>query len=349
MKILIVKRDKLGDLILATSMMQWLRKALPEAQIDVLANDYNAWILQGNPNVDKVWAAPRVKHAGRVRPMAALATVKLLWQLRNEHYDWVLVGNGDESRRAIERGLWVKGKNTVAYCHDASQWPKLTHTLTPNSDQHESIALAKLAEPLGLSAPKTLPYPRYTLPEADAAFATKWLSEKGLAPQGYVALGLGARRSKRQPSTEQILGWAEQIHTRFGLKTVLMWPPGQRDNQLYPGDDETVQPILNAKSPHIIPFRGELNEALGLIWQARSSLMPDGGLMHFAATSPGGVVGFFAEIEVSPPPVRWAPKGPNVTWLIAPTMVSEIREELVLEALAQRIEFSTSNTPLQSK
>ena len=42
MKVLVVKRDKLGDLLLATPMLAHLRASLPQAQIHLLANDYNA-------------------------------------------------------------------------------------------------------------------------------------------------------------------------------------------------------------------------------------------------------------------------------------------------------------------
>ena len=37
MKILIVKRDKLGDMIVTTPMLRLLRTALPDAQIHLLA------------------------------------------------------------------------------------------------------------------------------------------------------------------------------------------------------------------------------------------------------------------------------------------------------------------------
>ena len=112
-----------------------------------------------------------------------------------------------------------------------------------------------------------------------------------------------------------------------------MWTPGKSDNALYPGDDDVAQPVLERHVPYIHPFRGPIGEALGLIWNARTSLFPDSGLMHFAAASPGGVLGFFAEPDVSPSPVQWAPRGVRADYLEAQKSVAELDDALVFDRI----------------
>lgn len=184
--------------------------------------------------------------------------------------------------------------------------------------------------PLGIGPSSGLALPKYQLQEDAAAFARQWLGRNGLEPGKYVVLGLGARRPKKQPSTAQILRWCAHFKQALGLDTVFIWTPGKSDNPLYPGDDEVAQPVLDRKIPYIHPFRGPILDALGLIWSARTSLFPDSGLMHFAAASPGGVLGFFAETDVSPSPVQWAPKGLKADYLEAGKSVGELPDELVL-------------------
>ena len=341
MKILVVKRDKLGDLLLTTPMLAWLKQALPEATVDVMANDYNAWIVTGNPDIDRLWVFPRVKHAGKVRLGAFFENLRLSWKLRRERYDWVLIGNGEESPRAIKRGLAFGGKHTVAYVANAAAYPKLSDALPIPHGVHESVRLAKLSEPLGLHVPDTLPAPQYRLPEANARFASGWLAERGLTPGGYVVLGLGARRAKKQPTTQQVLDWSNRLLAEHGLQTVFMWTPGKSDNPLYPGDDEVAEPVLAAKAAHIHPFRGPLDQALGLVWQARTSIFPDSGLMHFAAASPGGVLGLFAETAISPPPSQWAPVGPRARWLEAEQAVAQLPTDLILDTLSPLLRTGT--------
>jgi heptosyltransferase-3 len=152
-------------------------------------------------------------------------------------------------------------------------------------------------------------------------------------------LGLGARRPNKQPRTEQVLEWSALVRQRWGLDTVFMWTPGKSGDPLYPGDDDVAQPVLDAissgRAPQIHPFRGPIREALGLIWNARTSIFPDSGLMHFAAASPGSVLGLFAEADVSPAPAQWAPRGPKADYLEADRSVSELPVALVEERLAK--------------
>jgi ADP-heptose:LPS heptosyltransferase len=122
MKILVLKRDKIGDLLLSTPLLARLKAALPRIETHLLANDYNAWVVAGNPHVDRLWVYRRVRHGGRVSVGAAW---DWLWQkraLRRERFDWVIVANGDESPRAIRRGLSLRGVRTVARCADASKY-----------------------------------------------------------------------------------------------------------------------------------------------------------------------------------------------------------------------------------
>ena len=335
MKVLVLKRDKLGDLLLTTPLLARLKAALPQVETHLLANDYNAWVVAGNPHLDRVWVYRRVRHAGRVSIGAAW---QWLWQsvaLRRERYDWVIVANGDESPRAIRRGMWVKGKRVVAVCADARKYPGLTDPLPRNASQHEIERLLGLLVPLGVEVQGKENIPHYVLPAASSSFAKGWLAERGLSAGKYIVIGLGARRAKKQPGTAQVLAWSAAFKERWGLDTVFVWTPGKSDDPLYPGDDEVAQPVLDAGAPQIFPHRGPILEALGLIWSAKTSIFPDSGLMQFAAASPGGVLGLFAETGVSPSPKQWAPRGPRADWLEAEKSVTELPDALVYERVGR--------------
>lgn len=333
MKVLVIKRDKIGDLLLTTPMLQHFKASRPAASLHLLANDYNAWVVAGNPCIDRLRVYRRVRHGGRVSIAAALGWLWQMRQLRRERYDWVIVANGDESHRAIGRGLSLRGTRTVAYCAQPGRYPALSDPLAPDRTAHETDRLLAMLVPLGIAMPDKPIAPRYVLPEASATFAREWLAAHGVAAGKYIVLGLGARRPKKQPSTGQVLRWSAYFRARHGLDTVFMWTPGKSGDPLYPGDDATAQPVLDARAPQIHPHRGPIGEALGLIWSARTSLFPDSGLMQFAAASPGGVLGFFAETDVSPNPAQWAPRGPRAQWLEAPKSVTELADEQVFAAV----------------
>ena len=329
MKILVIKRDKIGDLLLTTPMLAHLRRHMPDAQIHLLVNDYNAWVVANNRDLDRIWVYRRVRTGRRVRIGAAFEAVWQMLALRREKFDIAIVANGFESDRAIKRAIATRARRIIAYVKDPALRRAVTDPLDEPYSQHESERLLAMLGGIGIPMPREPLYPSYLPPATSMAFALSWLRDKGITPGRYLVLGLGARRARKQPTKEQILRWSRHFKEQHGFDTVFMWTPGKSDNPLYPGDDEVAQPVLDAAIPYIHPFRGPIAEALGLIWNAAVSIFPDSGLMHFAAASPGGVLGLFADVSASPHPSQWGPRGPRADYLEAPKAVADLPDEIV--------------------
>ena len=333
LKILFIKRDKLGDLLLTTPVLEHVRATLPQAELHLLANDYNAWVAEDHPALARTWIYARVRHAGRLRLGAALRQPVLAWRLRRERFDWAIVMGGDESHRAIRRALATRAARVIAYAQQPARYgPRLTDPLPPPSEGHETARMLALCAPLGVPG-GALDAPRFAIDGGDAAFAMRWLAERGLAPRRYVVIGIGARRAKKQPTPSQVAAWSTRILRERGLPTVLMWTPGTAANAAYPGDDALAQAVLDQRLAHLHPFRGPIREALGLIYAARTSIVPDSGLMHFAAASEGGVLGLFADPLDSAPASRWAPLGARARHIEAPKRIAELSDDEVFAVL----------------
>jgi heptosyltransferase III len=331
MQILIVKRDKLGDILLTTPLIAHLRSALPNAIISVLASEYCGWVVRDYPDLARVWTYPRLRPASIFEPSKFIRYAKVMREVRGMKFDVCIAAGGEYSPRAVARALAVRATRTIAYAPPGHRFgPRLTDRLEPPQGGHEMDRMLALAAPLGVAPPQQPIAPRYQLPKEARAFAERWLAERGLAAGRFVVLGLGSRRARRQPSTEQILRWSACWRDERGLQTVFMWTPG-KGTPLYPGDDAIAEPVLAVGRKDIHPFRGPILEALGLIWQAAVSVFPDSGLMHFAAASPGGVVGLFAGGANEPD--QWAPRGPRARWLRAATVVPELPDEMLLREL----------------
>lgn len=319
MKFLIVKRDKIGDLLLTTPMLTRLRELQPDAQIHVLANDWNAWVVRDHPAVDRLWIYRRARGDLLHRTWATVKQLIQVNALRRERFDVAIAAQGEESPRAVQRTLWARAGRTAAYVQDAARYgKKLTDPLpVPAATMHEMDRIMALLTPFGIAPPQTPLYPEFRLPDSAREYADTWLKERGLLHGQYVVLGIGSRWPENQPSPEQILRWAQRLQREHALATVFMWTPGATTNPEYPGDDVIAEQVLQARPDTLHPFRGPIAEALGLIWGARTSVIPDSGLMHFAAASPGGVVGFFADPQRLTPPARWYPRGCKAVHIVA--------------------------------
>jgi ADP-heptose:LPS heptosyltransferase len=337
MKLLIVKRDKIGDLLLTTPFIAHLRAALPDAEIHVLANDYNAWVVADNPQVDRLWVYRRTRHAGRVRVGAAIEQVRQLYALRAERYDVAIAAGGDESPRAVRRALAVRAARTIAYVDDARRYRGLTDPLPVPKHGHEARRLMDLAVPLGIGAPANLPEPTFRVPVQWRAAAARWLAEVGFGTRRYVVIGLSARLPAMRPSKAQVLRWARRLHDERGLATALQSTPGGDDNKLYPGSEALARDILAGAPRFVRAMPDGLPAAVGIVDQARTSVMPDGGLMHFAALSPGGVVAVWADAALGSNSARWGPLGPRAAMVNAPHAIDEIDDGVLFAALAPRL------------
>lgn len=338
MRVLIIKRDKLGDLLLTRPVISRLADALPHAEIHLLANDYNAWVARDHPALARTWVYARARRGRRLHMLAALRQIPLRWELRRQQFDWAIVMGGDESHRAIRRALATGATRVVAYARDPALYgPRLTDPLPPPDEGHETTRMLALLAPLGVQDGVLKP-PAFGIAPASAAFASNWLARHRLAPRRYVVIGLGARRAKKQPTSDQVARWTTRFFDERGLATVLMWTPGGASSSTYPGDDELAQRVLDRRLPHVNPFRGPIDQALGLIFSAQTSVMPDSGLMHFAAASPGGVLGLFADPLDSAPASRWAPLGPRARYLEAAKTVADLQDDEVFRELARLLD-----------
>jgi ADP-heptose:LPS heptosyltransferase len=334
MRVLILKRDKLGDLLLATSVFAHLKAVRPELEIHLLANDYNAWVARDDPALEKIWVYPRVRHDGRIRVAAALAQLPLTLRMRGARFDWAIAMGGEESPRAVWRAMTIGARRVVAYARNPAHYgARLTDPLSPPSAGHEITRMLALLAPLGVAPPAHIPAPIYRWPADTDAIAREWLSARGLARGRYVVLGVGARFAAKQPDFEQVLRWTRCFHDRWRLPTVFLWTPGEHDSAHYRGDDRIAARVTAAGLPYVHPQPGPLREAVSLIANAAVSILPDSGLMHFAAASPGGVVGLFAAGVSTGSSARWAPVGARARHLEAPHSVAEISDDAVVAAL----------------
>jgi ADP-heptose:LPS heptosyltransferase len=346
MKVVILKRDKVGDMLLVTPMLEHLRRALPEARVHLLANDYNAWVLDGNPDIDRLWVYPRVRHGAALRPWAVVRQWRQIGALRRERFDFAIAAGGVVSPRAAGRILRLGARRTIAFAGagpdaHAPVFARLTDPVPYDRRLHEVESNLRLLEPLGVAMPAVPPPPRLRLGTSWIDAGAAWVAAQGLAPGRFIVIGLNARRVKRKPTAAQVLAWSRHFKERHGLDCVLIWQPGPADDRVYPGDDAIVQPILAAAPPWLKPFvnPADVRGALGVVWHAAVSVLPDGGIAHLASVAPGGVLALFAETSVSPHPDNWRPYAARADYLEAAHAVAELPDALViarLEALLAR-------------
>ena len=94
-RILVVKLDHLGDVILATPVFSNLRQAYPNVELHALTGAWSRVVLERHPDINKVleYNSPAFCRTGR--PTSLKQTFQLYRQLRRQEYDLLVELRGD--------------------------------------------------------------------------------------------------------------------------------------------------------------------------------------------------------------------------------------------------------------
>jgi len=278
-RILIIRRDNIGDLVCTTPLFEALRRTLPHARIAALANSYNAEVLARNPSVDAVFAYEKLKHrsGGLVRHLFGAA--KLRGRLRAERFDCVLVPAPSPQSRGIAERL---GASQVLVSPSAVP-----------AGVHEVERTFALAEPLGVRGD---PGPLRVYADETLKASLK----KKLSLTAPIAIHISARRPAQRWPRER---YAELVRELARERQVmLLWAPGASDDPRHPGDDEAAQWIA-ARAPCTAVPTPDLATLVAALSLAGNVVSPDGGAMHVAAGLGRPVVALFGDSPVE----RWRP------------------------------------------
>lgn len=300
MRILVVRRDNIGDLVCTTPLLAALRQRFPGGWIGALVNSYNAPVLEGNPDVDAVIAYSKLKHleAGESAVAALAARLRSLWRLRRSRLDMVLLATPGFVPRTARLMRWLAPRELIGFS-DGSAAARLLdrsialQNLAPGHEVERVFALARM---LGIEG--EIPPLKVVAAQAEVQAALAGIGRTG--PR--IALHISARRAAQRWPIERFAELAE----RLPGTPVLLWSPGSADHPRHPGDDEKAQAILARTRKAVAYPTRRLRELIGALAACDAVICSDGGASHLAAALGKPVVCLFGDSSQQ----RWRPWGP---------------------------------------
>ncbi len=285
-KLLLVRNDNVGDLICSIPAIQLARQCLPNAEIHLLVNSYNAAVVEPLvPRwVDRLVIYRKTKHVG-LSPQQLSYLAKFYLSLRRESYDAVVLLVGGTSRQAVLFARWTGARRIVGY--DLGDG-----ALTFKEGMHEVESSWRLVAPLcqtDAAPPPEISYPIRTAGQR-------------------LAVQITSRKPGNRWDAGRFAELGQRIFALRGEKSLLLWSPGDTATPTHPGDDEKADEILRIAPGAFEPRRtGSLGELIAVLRQCRDLITPDGGAMHLAAAMGLRVVAMFGQSD----PVRWRPWTPR--------------------------------------
>jgi heptosyltransferase-3 len=316
-RILVTRRDNVGDLLCTTPLLYGIRRRYPQAYLAVLVSSYNADVIEGNPDVDEVLVFPKRQEQGRSLWSTLSLRRQLVRSLRQRRFDDIILANGGW-RYARHLG----GRRMIGFRerdNPPDRQPDLIVPLENGRSLHEVEKMARLG--LAIDVSDTLgPLRSFPAPDAVAAVG-KRLEAKGFrSDRASLAIHISSRRPQQRWPEDSFVALIKRLHQHSPeLQFLLFWSPGGEDHPLHPGDDEKARGIQSAcpGAPLFPCPTARVRDLIAALGRADRVVCSDGGALHVAASLGKPIVCLFGDSIAA----EWRPWGVPYVLLQPPSRV----------------------------
>ncbi len=355
-RILVIRRDNIGDLVCTTPLFAGLRARYPDAYIAALVNSYNAEVLDNNPHVDAVHSYTKLKHRrpGESRLAILLERVRLLARLRRERFDYVVLAKAGFDRQGLSLARQLRRQHIVGFadpCKRAARLFSIPVPVQAYSELHEVQVLNILAAAMDshdAEGPLRI-YPSQARMDAWRARLPQLRAEDRV----WVAVHVSAREPGRRWAVPNWVELARRLVATGSIGVVLLWAPGPAGDPRHPGDDDKAAEILASvgnSSNMLAAPTSSLADLSAVLALCDAFIGADGGAMHLAAGVGLPMVALFENRDDKKK--RWHPW--RVPYeLIAPSTldIADITVEQLLlgwQRLVQRVPLAAKSRASRS-
>lgn len=295
-RILIVKLRAIGDVVMATPVIENLRNRFPNSHIAFLTEEASADAVRFNPFLDECIVLPRKSWQQMSWRKSWPGQIAFLRGLRQKRFDLVIDLFGNPRSALL---TWMtNAPQRVGYAFRIRKYA-YTQAIEPRGgDVHEVEfhldALRALHIPVRTTAP------RLDTPDELRLRAGQWMEIQG-ATDGRPLVGLnpgGGWAIKRWPP-DRFATLADLLTDRYDARILLLWGPGERSII------ETVAGGM--KTQALLLPEVSLAELCAFLRHCTVVISNDSGPMHMAAAVGVPTVGIFGPTH----PVLQGPYGPG--------------------------------------
>lgn len=151
-KILVMRNDRIGDLILSSCVFRELKKIYPESKITAVVSNSNRAIIENNKNIDEII----VTQYGRSFLKNFKKNLPILRKIKKEKFDVAIDLRGDIVNSLVLK--YIKAKVKIGLYYGFFSKLLLDYSHTRNSGKHESVNMVELLNNgLGLKIKDNMP------------------------------------------------------------------------------------------------------------------------------------------------------------------------------------------------
>lgn len=294
-KILIIRTDRIGDVILNTPVFKALRDNFPKAHITVMIQPYVKEIIEGNPSIDEI-----ITYDKNFSEAGWLPTLRFINYLRQKKFDLSVTLNPSKRSNIVTFLAGIKYR--VGYDHKCAFL--LTHRMIDNKWlglKHEVDYNLDLVRFLGLTVKdKDLYMP---VSKEDYEYVDNILREAGVTKQDIlITIHPSASDHTKIWSVERYARLIDKLIGDFKFKVALV--SAKEDAELI---NKLV--ALTSNKPMNFCGRTTLRQLAALCKRSQAFISNDSGPVHIAAAVKAPTIVIFGRTLVGVGPKRWGPYG----------------------------------------
>jgi len=303
--ILVVRTDRIGDVVVTIPALRALKKAFPRARLTVLVAPATRELLEGNPVVDEV-----IVYNRKGTCWGTAGFLRMVGQLRQRRFDLAI--NYHTKRRTNLLCFFSRIPRRVGYCNE--KWGiVLTDRVPddrPQGKKHEAQYCLDLLRPLGVEASTLETFMPVDKKHEDWARALcRHLSLDLMRP--IIAIHPGASCSTKKWPARFFTQVVNQLQEKYHAQVILVGAADSRPE---------AQTILNEAHGRVFDLTGQtsLGQFVSLMRRCTMLISNDSGPVHLADAVGIGVVAIFTRNQPGINPERWRPLGPRATYVAPP-------------------------------
>lgn len=277
-RVLFIRYERIGDMIMATSLIRNIAGSLPGGKIDVLATPTTAPVLESNPHVGNVLMLER---------KSMRSYVQLMKRLRRERYTVMVDGRINNPPIFTSTPLLMyTGRARFRVGAQGDRKPRIYNVSVPEWDRvsHYIEGSKHLAVPFGVNPESVDWQPEIFLSAEERTRAEEWWNQarslvatEGASPQGVMKcllVNVSASEPKRRWPDGKFIATLRSARDRAPNMPIIVMG--------LPAEWESVQNVANAV--RALPIETPLlRDAFALVGTADMVFTPDTSISHAAS------------------------------------------------------------------
>jgi lipopolysaccharide heptosyltransferase II len=295
-RIIIVRMDRIGDVVLSTPVIKAVRDAYPDSHIAVLVRPYAKDVVDGNPYIDEV-----ITYDKSGKEKGLLGNLRFIANLRNKKFDLAIILHPKNSSHMIAYLAGIPER--LGY--DKKSGIFLTKRI-PHTKQlglkHEIDYTLSLLRYIGIeSSDRSLHMPvnRSSEEKIKEIFKNNGISQNDTIITVHPAASCRSRRW----ASERFAKVSDFLAEKYGARIVMISGPGE--------DKAMGDKVAELMKSGCLNLSGKtrVSDLASILRRSKLLISNDSGPVHISCAVGTPVISIFSRKDRGISPERWGPLG----------------------------------------